>query len=147
MRYTDPVTARRRPLAVRALVLGLAVLAVLGVSGCGGTAADDEARRTVDAFVRAIADGDGATACGLLAASTRTTVEDTTGDSCERGVVEQAVADPGATTGVDVFGTTAQVRLAHDTVFLTRADGGWRVLAASCTPRGEHPYDCDIEGG
>jgi hypothetical protein len=125
----------------------LAVVGVLGVTGCGGTAADDEARRTVDEFVRAIADGDGATACGLLAASTRTAVEDATGRSCDRGIAEQAVADPGTSTGVDVFGTTAQVRLTRDTVFLTRADDGWRVLAAACTPRGEHPYDCDIEGG
>jgi hypothetical protein len=48
-------------------------------------------------------------------------------------------------TAVEVWGAEAQVRLADDTVFLTRTSDGWRVSAAACTPRGEGlPYDCRL---
>jgi hypothetical protein len=46
---------------------------------------------------------------------------------------------------VEVWGRDAQVRLGGDTVFLTETDAGWRVTAA-CRPRGEAPYECQVEG-
>jgi hypothetical protein len=33
-----------------------------------------------------------------------------------------------------------------DTVFLARFDGGWRVMAADCSPRAEQPYECQVKG-
>ena len=33
-----------------------------------------------------------------------------------------------------------------DTVFLLRFPDGWRVSAAGCTPQGEAPYDCEVQG-
>ena len=35
----------------------------------------------------------------------------------------------------------------RDTVFLATFPGGWRVVAAGCTPRGDRPYDCTVAGG
>jgi hypothetical protein len=32
-------------------------------------------------------------------------------------------------------------------VFLAAFPGGWRVVAAGCTPRGDRPYDCTLQGG
>ena len=31
--------------------------------------------------------------------------------------------------------------------FLARFRGGWKVMAAACTARENHPYDCRISGG
>jgi len=47
---------------------------------------------------------------------------------------------------VEIWGGDAQVRLGDDTVFLTETGAGWRVTAAACEPRGEAPYDCEVEG-
>ena len=38
-----------------------------------------------------------------------------------------------------MYGQWAQVRLSGDTVFLAVFPGGWRVVAAGCTPRGSVP--------
>jgi hypothetical protein len=45
-----------------------------------------------------------------------------------------------------VYGQWAQVRLSEDTVFLGAFPGGWRVVAAGCTPRDNRPYDCTLQG-
>ena len=47
---------------------------------------------------------------------------------------------------MEVWGGDAQVRLGGDTVFLTETPTGWRVTAAACEPRGELPYECQVEG-
>lgn len=39
----------------------------------------------------------------------------------------------------------AQARFESDTVFLSRFDGEWLVVAAACTPVSGHPYDCSIQ--
>ena len=45
-----------------------------------------------------------------------------------------------------MWGGTAQVRTSADTLFLTRTGQGWRIAAAGCTPQGEAPYQCRVEG-
>jgi hypothetical protein len=45
-----------------------------------------------------------------------------------------------------VWGDDAQVRLSGDTLFLTRTGAGWKVVAAGCTPNGDLPYVCRLEG-
>ena len=49
---------------------------------------------------------------------------------------------------LDLPGRVAKtlVRLAGDTVFLAVFPGGWRVTAAGCTPRGDRPYNCTVQG-
>ena len=45
---------------------------------------------------------------------------------------------------VEVFDTTAQADVGSETLFLSRFDGRWLVIAAACTPVPERPYDCSI---
>jgi hypothetical protein len=45
-----------------------------------------------------------------------------------------------------VWGDEAQVRLSDDTLFLTHTSAGWKVVAAGCTPNGDLPYECRLEG-
>ena len=52
----------------------------------------------------------------------------------------------GEVTAVEVWGGDAQVRLSGDTVFLSRTQEGWKVVAAACTPQSEGPYDCEVQG-
>jgi hypothetical protein len=48
--------------------------------------------------------------------------------------------------GSGVYGQWAQVRLTGDVVFLAAFPGGWRVVAAGCSPQGNRPYDCTLQG-
>jgi hypothetical protein len=117
-----------------------AILAVALLTGCGDVSADD-----VDgvATTFAGAEDDPASRCELLASATLEAVQ-------EEGPCDDAIADlplgSGEVTAVEVWGEEAQVRLADDTLFLTRTADGWRVSAAACTPQGEDlPYDCRLE--
>lgn len=127
-----------------ALLAGASLLALL--SGCA-TGEEDAVRRSADEFEAAITDQDGAAACALLAPVTRSELEQSSGTSCEKGVLEEVAPTDRATGRVQVFGTMAQVRYGGDTVFLTEFREGWRVFAAACEPRGAKPYDCKVKGG
>ena len=53
----------------------------------------------------------------------------------------------GPVTAVEVWGDSAQVRFAGDTLFLARFDDGWHVRAAGCQPQAaDVPYSCQVEG-
>ena len=47
---------------------------------------------------------------------------------------------------VDVFDTMAVVHIGRQTVFLSRFDSRWLVIAAACTAVPGRPYDCAIDG-
>lgn len=86
-------------------------------------------------------------ACALLAPGTRETLEQDAGP-CVTALPRVGLSDPGGVRDVEVYGLDAWVRLEHDTVFLARFDGGWRVTAAGCVPQGPgEPYSCEIERG
>jgi hypothetical protein len=123
-------------------------LAVLGVacaalSGCGGTQ-DDAATTVARRLLDAAAAGDGAGACAALAAPTRDELEQSSGKPCEEAVLEEDLGGGDGPAGVEVFDTMAQVVVGAETVFLSRYDGRWRVVAAACTPVPDRPYDCSI---
>ncbi|SDN39751.1 hypothetical protein [Geodermatophilus sp. DSM 45219] len=120
-----------------------AVLAAAALlSGCAGLEEDDVAQ-VAGAFE------DPATApadrCALLAPTTRDALESDGSAPCVQAI-EQVPLPGGAVEAVEVWGGEAQVRLGGDTVFLTETPAGWRVTAAVCQPRGELPYDCEVEG-
>ncbi len=120
-----------------AVVLGTALL-----TGCSGLQ-EDEVGRVAGAFEDPAATPE--ERCALLAPSTLQTLESDESAPCA-DVIGQVPLPGGAVETVDVWGGQAQVRLSGDTVFLTETPTGWRVTAAACEPRGEMPYDCEVEG-
>ncbi|MFI7599203.1 hypothetical protein [Actinoplanes sp. NPDC049681] len=126
------------------------LIAVLlaGLAGCSsvserGDAAADVALR----LLTAVESKDGAAACATLAPDTLAEVEESAGQSCSQAILDEDLPSPGTVTGTDVYGQVAQVRLTDDTLFLAAFPGGWRVLAAGCTSRGDQPYNCSVQGG
>jgi hypothetical protein len=124
---------------------GLAAVALAGtalLSGCAGLE-EHEVRRVAGAFEDPAAAP--ADRCALLAPATLETLESDESAPCADAIT--SIPLPGGTVeAVEVWGRDAQVRLSGDTVFLTETPSGWRVTAAGCEPRGEMPYDCQVEG-
>jgi hypothetical protein len=127
----------------------LVPLAALLVAGCGSVDRRADAAAGVAArLLRAVAAGDGTSACALLAPETAAELANSPGPRCADAVLDENLPAPGAARGVQVYGQWAQVRLDDDTVFLAAFPGGWRVVAAGCKQRGgAAPYDCALHGG
>ncbi|GAA0472528.1 hypothetical protein Aca07nite_75080 [Actinoplanes capillaceus] len=101
------------------------------------------AEETARSFLQAVTDGDGAAACGALAPETEAEID----APCEQNILSEALTAPSTVAESRVYGQSALVRFEDDAVFLAVFRDGWRVVAAGCTPRGERPYDCRIQGG
>ena len=128
-------------------VLVVCLLSGLALAGCAS--AGDRADAAADVAVRMLAAADaqdGTAACAALAPDTLDELEQSAGKPCADAILEEDLPAPGRVAGADVYGQWAQVRLDADTVFLAVFPDGWRVVAAGCTPRGERPYDCRVEG-
>ena len=83
--------------------------------------------------------------CALLTPAAVDSV--VTGDeTCEQAVGDLDLPAGGAVGAVQLWSDEAQVKAGADTLFLVRLTGGWRVNAAGCSPRGDRPYDCELEG-
>lgn len=124
----------------------LAAAAVLAlVTGCASTQ-DDGARRTAQEFHDAISGKDAPAACAALALRTRSQLEKNEKSACEQAILREDIPKVGEPSDVEVFGTMAKVTYPHESTFLSRFSGGWRVVAAGCTPAAGQPYDCQIEG-
>lgn len=120
------------------------VLAVLGAvaltAGCGGLA-DEDVTRAAEEF----AAGDEAVRCALLAPSTLGALVEEESSSCEEAISELPLGS-GEVVSVAVWGEEAQVKLNDDTLFLTHASGGWRIVAGACRSQGSDlPYECRLE--
>lgn len=127
----------------RAAVAAPAWLAALAlVAGCAAAHSDD-----VRAVAVAVEDAerDPEERCALLAPVTRTALEAAAAAPCAEAIVDVPLPG-GRVTAVEVWGDDAQVRIGGDVVFLARTGHGWRVTAAACEPRGDLPYDCEVEG-
>lgn len=96
------------------------------------------------AFLDAVGSGDGAAACAALAPAVRTELADSSGKACEEAILEERLGDASGPVEVAVFDTTAQAAVGAETVFLSRYDGQWLVIAAACTPVPDRPYDCTV---
>ncbi len=122
----------------------LPVVAVAAlVTACGG-AQDADVARVASGLVEAVDRRDGAGACALLAPPVRTEREDTSGSPCAEAVLEEDVGAPSDTTEVEVFDTMARAVVGSESLFLSRFDGRWLVVAAACDPMAGKPYDCAI---
>jgi hypothetical protein len=118
----------------RAFIAGAAVAML---AACAAAERPDVERVAAD-----FASGDPTVRCALLAPATMAAVERE--GPCSATV---AAAPPGGQVlGAEVWGDAAQVRLSGDTLFLTRTSTGWKVAAAGCTPNGDLPYTCRLEG-
>ncbi|MFE1546342.1 hypothetical protein [Streptomyces sp. NPDC058718] len=125
----------------------LAAVVVVGAAGCGAPAArQDAAAAAGAAFEAAVASGDHARACELLAPQTRQQLEQDEQKACPAAFASQGLPTTRGIQKVEAFGRQAMVRMAGDTLFLSLFDAGWKVVAAGCTPRPDQPYDCTIKG-
>jgi len=119
-----------------------AAVAVLVLGGCASAQDADVRDVAVDFLDTGLAPD---VRCDLLAPATREALESEASAPC-LDVIGELPLDGGAVRSVEVWGGNAQVRLGGDTVFLTETSTGWRVVAAACEPRGEAPYECQVEG-
>jgi hypothetical protein len=127
----------------------IVLVALLPLCACdAGAERRDAASSTALRLLSAVTADDGAAACAVLAPDTVAELEKSAGKTCADAVLEEDLPAPGAVTTVDVYGQWAQVALDDDTLFLAAFRGGWRVVAAGCTARGDdRPYDCTLQGG
>ena len=113
------------------LVVGSCAALLVLVSGCAG-GRSGQVETVARQFYDALAAQDGDRACELLAAPTRTEVEQAAGMPCDRAIVDEPINPAGGTPHVEVYGTMGQVRWTQETTFVTWYQDGWRVLAAGC---------------
>jgi hypothetical protein len=120
---------------IRAFVLGAAVATL---AGCAATERPD-----VERVATAFTAGDPAARCALLAPAALAALERE--GPCV-ATVGRSAPSGGPVLQTSVWGDEAQVRLTGDTLFLTHTGAGWKVVAAGCTPNGDLPYTCRLEG-
>jgi hypothetical protein len=123
------------------MLAGAGALAVL-LTGCA-SASQPDVSTVASAFENP--SGDPQARCDLLAPATLATFESDSSARCADAIADVPLAG-GEVRKVAIWGGDAQVRLGGDTLFLTETDTGWKVTAAGCEPRGEEPYDCEVEG-
>ncbi|GAB2619822.1 hypothetical protein Aab01nite_33990 [Paractinoplanes abujensis] len=133
----------RRPVILRNVL----VSAVMLLTAAGCATVGERERTAAELALRlltAVDAGDGEAACAVLAPGTvRTVAED---EPCPQAILDKDLPRPGTVVETSVYGQWAQVELDDDTVFLGAFPGGWRVVAAGCTPQASRPYVCTVEG-
>jgi len=129
---------------IRIRLLGSVAL-VLVAAGCSSVGDRQEAAADVAVrLLTAVEADDGEAACAILAPDTLKSVAED--EPCPQAILDQDLPRPGTVVETSVYGQWAQVKLDDDTVFLGAFPGGWRVVAAGCTPQGSRPYQCAVEG-
>lgn len=134
-------------MSTRVAGLGVALALVAGATAGCGPVHEDAVRRTASDFYAAYAADDGTTACDALAPRTKSELEQSTGKPCAEALLAEDLPQVDEPLDIRVFGTQAEVVWRGETTFLARFRGGWKVMAAACSPRENHPYDCQVAGG
>ena len=136
-------------MGVRSPIAFMLLLLCLAATGCGR--GEDRARATEVAgkFLQAVAAGDAAVACGLLAEDTRTALENEESEPCGEAIGNVQI-EAGAPTAVELYLTNAKADLDDgDSAFLSLTADGWRISAAGCKagdgPPADAPMDCELE--
>jgi hypothetical protein len=141
---TRAVITSPRAMSVTALVVCL-----LAGAGCG-TKDDERSVGTVaDRFYSALRAHAGDRACAQLSTNAVKTLESASGRSCAEAINKLKL--PGVRTAHStVYLDSARAEVAGaepgEAAFLDRTALGWRISAAGCTPKGDGPYDCELEG-
>jgi hypothetical protein len=131
-----------------AAAAALAVSALVLLSGCADVGSREASASDIAVrLLNAVDVKDGVAACAVLAPDTAAELEQSARKPCAEAVLDEDLPAPATVSGTDVYGQWAQVRLSDDTMFLAVFPGGWRVVAAGCTPRRSRPYDCALQGG
>ncbi|MEV5607533.1 hypothetical protein [Streptomyces sp. NPDC052225] len=126
----------------------VAVLMCGGLCGCGSVDSREESAAAAAArFEASLVAERPVEGCAALAPGTRDELEQSAEMPCVRALPEERLPVAGAVRTVDVYGHQARVVAARDTLFLSSFPGGWKVVAAGCTPRPRQPYQCLIKGG
>jgi hypothetical protein len=133
-----PRAAQRRT-ALTGVLLGFLL------AGCGNSE-DSAAEAVARRLLEATGGSDGQGACAVLSPHTRAELEQSTGRPCEQAILEQDIGEGGTVRDAQVWDTMAQVRFDDETVFLSRFDSNWLVVATACTPLPDQPYDCSVSG-
>jgi hypothetical protein len=120
-------------------------LGLFSLLGCGASQ-NENVNSIARDFHDAMAAGDGAAACAVLAPVTRSELEQSVGTECRLAILEEKIPQAEGDAETAVFDTMARVEYGDDIVFLTRMPDGWRVLAAGCTPRAVGPDECLLKG-
>lgn len=133
---------------MRSLTVAAVLVSLIAVSGCS-SGNEDAATRAAEQLHSSLRDQDGAAACDVLSDDVQQELAESEGASCATAVMEAGLPDSGRVTGVEVYGTAAQVRFSddEDVVFLGEFADGWKVTAAGCTRQAGAPYDCQVQGG
>jgi hypothetical protein len=125
---------------------GLAGLLLgLVLTGCGESG-DSAVEAVAGDLLEATSTGDGQAACEVLSPHTQDELEQSSGKPCDRAILEEDIGRGGPVRDAQVFDTMAQVRFDDETVFLSRFDSGWLVVATACTSQPARPYDCSVSG-
>jgi hypothetical protein len=137
-----PTGARRRAWTVVSAI-GIAA----STAACSGSPSAGSAQRTAEAAIQASVTHDSSALCALLAPDTAQQLEQQQSAPCADAIQSLNLGQPSDPGPAQVWGSSALVPMGPDAVFLTDVNGRWRVFAAGCTLRGEHPADCKLGGG
>lgn len=126
----------------------IVVTGTTAASAASCSSSDSPAAQVAQRFANAVDASGAAAACSYLAPATKSALEQSAGKPCPAALLEEHLPHAGAVRSSATYGTMAQVHLSGDTYFLSRFHDRWRVMAAGCTPRkGQHPYNCLLQGG
>lgn len=113
------------------------------LTACAPAGAESQVAATAAGFASALHRQDGTAACVLLTDAARSSLENDSGEPCDKAVLD--VSSDASGLRVQVWGDEAEGQAAHDTLFLDRTAHGWRVRAAGCTAQGQDmPYQCEV---
>ncbi|MEU4245630.1 hypothetical protein [Actinoplanes sp. NPDC026619] len=120
----------------RRRLAGCLLASAVALSGCASVSdRAATAGSTATDFLRNVGAGNGDAACAALAPDTVAELEQSETKPCREVILDEDLPEPGEMGKTSVYGQWAQVHLTSDTLFLAAFPGGWRVVAAGCTPR------------
>jgi hypothetical protein len=141
-------TTRAVITAPRAMSVTALVVCLTG-AGCGTKDDERSVGAITDRFYSALRANSGDRACAQLSTNASKALESASGSSCAEAITKLKL--PGvrsAHSTVYLDSARAEVAGAQpgEAAFLDRTALGWRISAAGCTPKGDGPYDCELEG-